>query len=132
MVVSNHGGRQLDGATSTIAALPRIVDASQGRCEVLMDGGITCGQDVLKALALGARACLIGRAFLYGLAARGEAGVTLALDIMRREFEISMALTGVNAAADVSWRMLLDCRRAGSAQSVAHQPVADLLDDACP
>ena len=97
--MSNHGGRQLDGATSTIAALPRVVEAVQGRCEVLMDGGITCGQDVLKALALGARACLIGKAFLYGLAARGEAGVTLALDIIRRELEISMALSGVTTCA---------------------------------
>ena len=79
IVVSNHGGRQLDGATSTIAALPRVVDAVAGRCEVLLDGGITSGQDVLKALALGARACLIGKAFLYGLAARGGEGVTLAL-----------------------------------------------------
>ena len=108
VVVSNHGGRQLDGATSTIAALPRIVEASQGRCEVLMDGGITCGQDVLKALALGARACLIGKAYLYGLAALGEAGVTLALDIMRREFEISMALTGTTDARNVDRRILVD------------------------
>jgi L-lactate dehydrogenase (cytochrome) len=101
LIVSNHGGRQLDGATSTIGALPRIVDAVQGRCEVLMDGGITSGQDVLKALALGARACLTGKAFLYGVSARGEAGVALALDIMRREFEISMALTGSRRATDV-------------------------------
>jgi L-lactate dehydrogenase (cytochrome) len=107
VVVSNHGGRQLDGATSTIAALPRIVEASQGRCEVLMDGGISCGQDVLKALALGARACLIGKAHLYGLAALGEAGVTLALDIMRREFEVSMALTGSTDARNVDRRILL-------------------------
>ncbi len=108
VVVSNHGGRQLDGATSTIAALPRVVDAVQGRCEVLMDGGISSGQDVLKALAMGARGCLIGKAFLYGLSARGEAGVSLALDIIRREFEISMALCGVNAARNVARRVLLD------------------------
>jgi L-lactate dehydrogenase (cytochrome) len=101
IVVSNHGGRQLDGSTSTIAALPRVADAVQGRCEVLMDGGISCGQDVLKALALGARACLIGKACLYGLAARGQAGVALALDIIRREFEISMALTGTRRAVDL-------------------------------
>ena len=101
VIVSNHGGRQLDGATSTISALPRVVDAVQGRCEVLMDGGIASGQDVLKALALGARGCFTGKAFLYGLASRGEAGVALALDIMRREFEISMALTGSGRAADV-------------------------------
>jgi L-lactate dehydrogenase (cytochrome) len=94
IVVSNHGGRQLDGATSTISALPQVVEGAAGRCEVLMDGGITSGQDVLKALALGARACLIGKAFLYGLAARGEEGVSLALDIIRKELEISMALCG--------------------------------------
>jgi L-lactate dehydrogenase (cytochrome) len=101
VIVSNHGGRQLDGATSTIAALPRVVDAVQGRCEVLMDGGISSGQDVLKALASGARGCLIGKAFLYGLAGRGAAGVSLALDIIRREFEISMALSGSGRARDV-------------------------------
>jgi L-lactate dehydrogenase (cytochrome) len=94
IVVSNHGGRQLDGATSTIAALPRIVEAA-GRCEVLLDGGITSGQDVLKALALGARACLTGKAYLYGLSALGGDGVMLALDIIRRELEISMALCGL-------------------------------------
>jgi L-lactate dehydrogenase (cytochrome) len=94
IVVSNHGGRQLDGATSTIAALPGVVDAVAGRCQVLLDGGITSGQDVLKALALGARACLIGKAFLYGLAAGGEQGVTRALEIIRQELEITMALCG--------------------------------------
>jgi len=94
IVVSNHGGRQLDGATSTIAALPHVVDAVAGGCEVLLDGGITSGQDVLKALALGARACLIGKAFLYGLAANGGDGVSLALQIIRKELEISMALCG--------------------------------------
>jgi L-lactate dehydrogenase (cytochrome) len=101
IVVSNHGGRQLDGATSTIAALPAVVDAA-GRCEVLLDGGVSSGQDVLKALALGARACLIGKAFLYGLAADGERGVALALEIIRKELEISLALCGEN-----------DVRRAG-------------------
>ena len=101
IVVSNHGGRQLDGAASTISALPRVVEAA-GRCEVLLDGGITCGQDVLKALALGARACLIGKAFLYGLAADGERGVTLALDIMRKELEISMALCGTADVRQIS------------------------------
>ncbi len=101
VIVSNHGGRQLDGATSTIAALPHVVEAVQGRCEVLMDGGISSGQDVLKALAMGARGCFVGKAFLYGLAARGEAGVSLALDILRREFEISMALSGSRRARDV-------------------------------
>jgi L-lactate dehydrogenase (cytochrome) len=102
IVVSNHGGRQLDGASSTIAALPRVVEAVAGRCEVLLDGGITCGQDVLKALALGARACLVGKAFLYGLAANGQAGVELALALLRRELEVSMALTGVTDIRKVS------------------------------
>ena len=96
VVVSNHGGRQLDGTTSTIAALPRVADAIAGRCEVLLDGGVGSGQDVLKAVALGARACLIGKAFLYGLAARGGEGVSLALQIIRSELEISMGLCGVN------------------------------------
>jgi L-lactate dehydrogenase (cytochrome) len=94
IVVSNHGGRQLDGTTSTISALPRVLDGAAGRCEVLMDGGVTSGQDVLKAVAQGARACLVGKAFLYGLAARGGEGVLLALDIIRKELEISMALCG--------------------------------------
>jgi L-lactate dehydrogenase (cytochrome) len=107
IVVSNHGGRQLDGASSTIAALPRVVDAVAGRCEVLLDGGVTSGQDVLKALALGARACLIGKAFLYGLAARGGDGVSLALQIIRKELEISMALCGVNDARNVGPRVLV-------------------------
>ena len=108
IVVSNHGGRQLDSSTSTISALPRVVDAVAGRCEVLLDGGIGCGQDVLKALARGARACLTGRSFLYGLAARGEAGVSLALDIMRREFEISMALTGTDQVRKVDRQVLVE------------------------
>ncbi len=99
VIVSNHGGRQLDSSNSTIGALPRVVDAVAGRCEVLLDGGIDCGQNVLKAVALGARACMTGKSYLYGLSALGEAGVSLALEIMRREFEVSMALTG---AADVS------------------------------
>ena len=94
IVVSNHGGRQLDGAPSTIAVLPEVVNAVQGRCEVLFDGGVQCGQDVLKALALGANGCLIGKSFLYALAAMGEAGVTLALDILRRELLVSLGLTG--------------------------------------
>jgi L-lactate dehydrogenase (cytochrome) len=107
IVVSNHGGRQLDGATSTIAALPRVVEAVAGRCEVLLDGGVTSGQDVLKALALGARACLIGKAFLYGLSALGGEGVTLALQLIRRELEVSMALTGVNDVRGVDARILV-------------------------
>jgi L-lactate dehydrogenase (cytochrome) len=107
LVVSNHGGRQLDGARSTISALPGVVDAVAGRCEVLFDGGVRCGQDVLKALALGAKGCLIGKAFLYALAARGEAGVTLALEIMRKELAVSLALTGANDVAKVSRDILV-------------------------
>lgn len=95
IIVSNHGGRQLDSAPSTISVLPEIAEAVDGRCELLFDGGVQSGQDVLKALARGARACLIGKAFLYALAAGGEAGVRCALELLRRELEVSMALTGV-------------------------------------
>jgi L-lactate dehydrogenase (cytochrome) len=108
IIVSNHGGRQLDSSTSTIAALPRVVDAVSGRCEVLLDGGIGSGQDVLKALALGARACLIGKSYLYALAARGGAGLALALDILRRELEVSMALTGATEARKVDRKVLVE------------------------
>ena len=106
LIVSNHGGRQLDGATSTIGALPAVVDAVAGRCDVLMDGGITSGQDVLKALALGAQACFVGKAYLYGLAAHGQAGVELALAILRGELEISMALCGVSEVRRVGAQVL--------------------------
>ena len=111
LVVSNHGGRQLDGATSTIAALSRVADAAGGRCEIIMDGGISSGQDVLKALALGARACLIGRSFLYGLAARGQPGVALALQILSRELEVSMALTGARTIGDIGPTCLVNPSR---------------------
>lgn len=102
IVVSNHGGRQLDGSPSTISVLPEVVEAVAGRIEVLHDGGIQSGQDILKALALGARGCLIGKAFLYGLAAMGEEGVTRALNIFRDELRVSLALTGVNDVRAVS------------------------------
>jgi L-lactate dehydrogenase (cytochrome) len=94
LVVSNHGGRQLDGAPSSISVLPDIVEAAQDRCEVWFDGGIRSGQDILRALGLGAKACLIGKSFLYALAAMGGPGVTLALDILRKELEVTLALTG--------------------------------------
>jgi L-lactate dehydrogenase (cytochrome) len=94
IVVSNHGGRQLDGAPSTISVLPEIADTLGGKTEIIFDSGIRSGQDVLKALALGARYCLIGRAHLYGLAAGGQSGVAKVIDIMRRELDVSMALTG--------------------------------------
>ena len=106
IVVSNHGGRQLDGAPSTILALPEVVDAVQARCEILFDGGVQSGQDVLKALALGARGCLIGKAFLYAVAADGEQGVTRALEIIRDELRVSLALTGRKSVADVDGGVL--------------------------
>jgi L-lactate dehydrogenase (cytochrome) len=107
IVVSNHGGRQLDGTRSTISALPGVVEAVAGRCEVLFDGGVRTGQDVLKALALGAKGCLMGKAFLYALAARGEAGVALALDIFRKELAVSLALTGANDVRNVTRDILV-------------------------
>lgn len=94
IVVSNHGGRQLDGALSSIRALPGIVDAVGDKVEVMMDSGIRSGQDVLKALALGAKSTMIGRSYVYGLGAMGEAGVTKALDVIRKELDTSMALCG--------------------------------------
>lgn len=110
IVVSNHGGRQLDGAPSTISALPEVVDAVNGRCEVLFDGGVRSGQDILKAVALGARGCLIGKTFLYALAAMGEAGVTKALQILRDELQVSLALTGVNDIAQAGRDILRPAR----------------------
>jgi L-lactate dehydrogenase (cytochrome) len=94
IVVSNHGGRQLDGALSSISMLPRIVDAVGDKIEVQFDGGIRSGQDVLKAVALGARGTYIGRPYLYGLGAMGKAGVTTALEIIRKEMDVTMALCG--------------------------------------
>jgi L-lactate dehydrogenase (cytochrome) len=106
IVVSNHGGRQLDGAPSSIAALPAIVDAVGDSVEIHMDGGIRSGQDVLKAVALGARGTYIGRPFLYGLGALGREGVTLALDIIRKELDVSMALCGRRRITDVDRTIL--------------------------
>jgi L-lactate dehydrogenase (cytochrome) len=101
IVVSNHGGRQLDAARSTISVLPRIADAVGDRTTVLMDGGIRSGQDVTRALALGARACLVGRAWVYGVAAQGEAGVGAVLETMKRELRTSMALVGASRVGDI-------------------------------
>lgn len=101
LVVSNHGGRQLDGAPSSLDALPAIVDAVGDDIEVWMDGGIRSGQDVLKALAMGARGTLIGRAYLYGLGALGEAGVSRCLDIIARELDLTMAFCGHTDIRDV-------------------------------
>jgi L-lactate dehydrogenase (cytochrome) len=94
LIVSNHGGRQLDGAPAFIDALPPIADAVGNKIEVWMDGGIRSDQDVLKALALGARGVMIGRPFLYGLGALGEAGVTKCLEIIRKELDVTMAFCG--------------------------------------
>src|SRR5665213_3707368 len=102
IVVSNHGGRQLDGAPSSIASLPAIAEAVGNDVEVLFDGGIRSGVDVLRALALGARAVLIGRAYVYGLGAGGEVGVAKAIDILRTELDVAMALTGTTSVHDTS------------------------------
>jgi isopentenyl diphosphate isomerase/L-lactate dehydrogenase-like FMN-dependent dehydrogenase len=107
IVVSNHGGRQLDGAPSSISALPRIAEAVGHRTEVWLDGGIRSGQDVLRAMALGARGTLIGRAFLYGLGAMGEAGVRTVLDIIHKELDISMAFCGRRCIADIDRTVLV-------------------------
>ena len=107
LIVSNHGGRQLDGAESSIRALPAIVDAVGSQIEVHLDGGIRSGQDVLKAYALGAKGTYIGRAFLYGLGAMGEAGVTKALEIIHRELDLSMAFCGRTKISQVDKSILL-------------------------
>ena len=107
VIVSNHGGRQLDGADSSINALPAIVDAVGKQIEVHMDGGIRSGQDVLKARALGAQGCYIGRSFLYGLGAMGQAGVAKALQLIHNELDLSMAFCGVTDVEKVDKRILL-------------------------
>lgn len=101
IVVSNHGGRQLDGALSSISALPNVVDAVGSDIEVLFDSGIRTGADILRALGLGARACLIGRAYIYGLGAGGKAGVAKAIDILKNELSVAMALTGTNSVREI-------------------------------
>ncbi|HMH28464.1 MAG TPA: alpha-hydroxy acid oxidase [Steroidobacteraceae bacterium] len=106
IVVSNHGGRQLDGAPSSISVLSEIVEAVGGRCEVMFDGGVRSGQDIAKALALGARGALIGKAFLYALSAAGEAGVTKAIEIMRNELRVTLALTGTSTIDAVGRHIL--------------------------
>ena len=106
LIVSNHGGRQLDGAPSSISALPAIVDAVGKQIEIHMDGGVRSGQDVLKARALGAQGCYIGRAFLFGLGAMGEAGVKKALEIIHRELELSMVFCGKTKIDEVDQSIL--------------------------
>jgi L-lactate dehydrogenase (cytochrome) len=107
VVVSNHGGRQLDGAPSSISALPAIAQAVGSDTEVLFDGGIRTGADMLRALALGARACLIGRAYIYGLGAGGRAGVGKAIDILQKELSVAMALTGTTRVSDIGPQVLV-------------------------
>ncbi|MEN0039878.1 MAG: alpha-hydroxy acid oxidase [Pseudomonadota bacterium] len=108
IIVSNHGGRQLDGAAAPIDMLARIVDAVGDRIEVHMDSGIRSGQDVFKAVALGAKATYIGRAYIYGLGAMGQAGVTSAIDVIRKELDVTMALCGERNIEDVGRHNLLD------------------------
>ncbi len=107
IVVSNHGGRQLDGAPSSISMLPRIADAVGNDIEMLFDGGIRTGADILRALAMGAHACLIGRAYVYGLGAGGGEGVAKAIDILKKELDIAMALTGTNSIAEISRQLVV-------------------------
>jgi L-lactate dehydrogenase (cytochrome) len=106
LVVSNHGGRQLDGAPSSIEVLPEIVDTVGSKMEILFDGGIRSGQDVMRALALGAKSCMIGRAYAYGLGAAGEAGVAKAIDIIAKELTTTMGLCGVNTIAEIDDHVL--------------------------
>jgi L-lactate dehydrogenase (cytochrome) len=106
LVVSNHGGRQLDGAPSSIEVLPEIVDAVGSQIEILFDGGIRSGQDVMRALALGAKSCMIGRAYAYGLGAGGQAGVAKAIDVIAKELETTMGLCGVNTIAEIDDHVL--------------------------
>jgi len=107
IIVSNHGGRQLDGALSSIRALPAIMDAVGDKIEVHLDSGIRSGQDVLKAMAMGAKGTYIGRAFVYGLGAMGEAGVTKALEVIHKELDVSMALCGKTDIKDVNRDILM-------------------------
>src|SRR5213595_4100837 len=106
LVVSNHGGRQLDGAPSSIEVLPEIVDAVGSKMEIMFDGGIRTGMDVMRALAHGAKSCMIGRAYAYGLGAGGEAGVAKALDILAKEMLTTMGLCGVNTIAEIDDNLL--------------------------
>jgi L-lactate dehydrogenase (cytochrome) len=106
LVVSNHGGRQLDGAPSSIEVLPEIVDAVGSHMEVMFDGGIRSGQDVMRALALGAKSCMIGRAYAYGLGAGGQEGVAKAIGLIAKELETTMGLCGVNTIAEIDDHVL--------------------------
>ena len=128
VVVSNHGGRQLDGAAATIEALPEVVDAVEGRVEVLVDGGIRRGADVVKALALGARAVLAGRAPLWGLAARGEQGAREVLELLREEIELAQVLVGC-ASPDCARADARQARRRVASRSMPAERFIDALND---
>ncbi|MGJ5206686.1 alpha-hydroxy acid oxidase [Bradyrhizobium sp. HKCCYLR20261] len=108
LVVSNHGGRQLDGAPSSIHVLPGIAEAVGDKIEIMFDGGIRSGQDVMRALALGAKSCMIGRAYAHGLGAGGQLGVAKAIDIIRNELLTTMGLCGVNTVAEIDRKVLAD------------------------
>jgi L-lactate dehydrogenase (cytochrome) len=106
--VSNHGGRQLDGAPSAISTLPRVADAVGSEIEVMFDSGVRTGADIMRALALGARSCIVGRSYIYGLGAGGQAGVAHAVDILRKEFDVTMALCGVKSVAEITRDVLAE------------------------
>ena len=108
IIVSNHGGRQLDGAASSISMLPKITDAVGDKIDIMFDGGIRSGSDMLRALALGAKACMIGRAYIYGLGALGQAGVEKAIELLKKELDVAMALTGVNSVAEIGRHIIND------------------------
>lgn len=117
IVVSNHGGRQLDGAPSSISVLPEIVQDVGSQTEIMFDGGIRTGQDVMRALALGAKSCMIGRAYIYGLGAGGQAGVELALDLIGKELSTTMGLTGINHINEIDRRVLTDYMQTNAVSS---------------
>jgi L-lactate dehydrogenase (cytochrome) len=106
--VSNHGGRQLDGAPSAIAALPRVVDAVGSEIDVMFDSGVRTGADIVRALALGARSCIVGRSYIYGLGAGGQAGVARAIEILGTELDVTMALCGVKSIAEIDRNILAE------------------------
>jgi len=124
IVVSNHGGRQLDGAASSISMLPKIADAVGSDLEVLFDGGIRTGGDMMRALALGARACLVGRAYIYGLGAGGQAGVAKAIDILKKELDVAMALTGTSSIKDIGPHVLVGAEGAKKKTAAKRKPRA--------
>jgi L-lactate dehydrogenase (cytochrome) len=114
--VSNHGGRQLDGAPSAISALPRVADAVGSEIEVMFDSGVRTGADMMRALALGARSCIVGRPYIYGLGAGGQAGVARAIEILHKELDVTMALCGVKSVAEINRDVLADTQSQRSPQ----------------